>query len=76
MRVVKRSDELRFNKEEIDILKEAKKLINEVYENLHDDGNIDGWYENDFESVDEVLNTLIAHGNYINGEYCLDIDYD
>ena len=41
MEVIKKSDELRFNKEEIDILKEARRLINEIYENLCADGNID-----------------------------------
>lgn len=75
MRVIKTSDELRFDKDEVNILKEAYSLIAEIWENVND-GNIDGWYEEDFDTTRNLLDTLIKYGDDINGEHCLAIDYD
>ena len=76
MRVIKKSDELRFDKNEVNILKEAYTLIAEIWENVNDDGNIDGWHEEDFDTTRQLLATLINYGNDINGEHCLAINYD
>ena len=76
MRVIKKSNELRFDKDEVNILKEAYALISEIWENVNDDGNIDGWYKDDFDTTCELLDTLIKYGDDINGEHCLAIDYD
>ena len=75
MRVIKKSDKLKFDEEEISILKKAYAVIAEIWENVND-GNIDGWYEEDFDTTRELLNTLLKCGDTIDGEYCLDIDYD